>query len=160
MGGNAVLNDDVLVDSLVVDLIDDLRGELHPEFGVRPYALVVIRRVWDGDAVGEGSYHDVETEILPQPRIWNFGSLEQEPGGTNERGEVKITEVSLTYTESELVGEGLGDNEEWLFRIDEAHGQGSRSRLFKLNRPPFVDREKDMGWVLYLRHIDQAGCAP
>jgi len=159
MPGRADLDADVLVDSLVTDVIDGLREELHPQFGVRPYRLFVVRRTWDGEAVGDGGFIDRENEIRPQPRVQNLGHFDQHPGGTVERGEVKVTEVSLSYHYQELMGAGLGANEEILIRIDEAHGQGNPPRYFRHSRPPFVDRERDMGWVLYLRAVDNEGCA-
>lgn len=158
MPGSARLNPDVLVDGLVEDVIDGLRGELHPEFGVRPYRLFTVRRVWDGDEVGQGNHTDIESEILPQPRVRNLGADEQGASGISVRGEVKVTEVSLTYTHDELMGDSLGETEEWLFRLSEAHGQGNPDRYFVRSRPPFVDREQDMAWVLYLKHYDQPGC--
>lgn len=161
MAGHADLDPDVLVDSLVTDVIDGLRGDLHPQFGVRPYRVFAVRRSWTGGEIGVGAPLDRETELEPQPRVQNLGRYEQTPGGINESGEVKVTEVSLTYSFEELTGEGaqLSAGEEWLIRIDDGAGQGNPSRWFTHARPPFVDREKDMGWVLYLRTLDQPGCA-
>lgn len=158
MPGSAKLNDDVLVDGLVEDVIDGLRGDLHPEFGVRPYRVFTVRRVWHGDEIGQGRYTDVENEILPQPRVRNFGKDENNASGLSERGEVKINEVSLTYTHDELMGSQLEQSAEWLFKITEAHGQENPPRYFVRSRPPFVDREQDMAWTLYLKHYDQPGC--
>lgn len=163
MGGHADLDpENVLIDGLVADVIDGLRGDLHPQFGVRPYRVFTIRREWAGEAVGEGEvYQDRETELVPAPRVMNLGRYEQERGGINERGETVVKEVSLTYAFGELTGDGMGlaANEQWLIRIDDGAGQGNPSRYYTHNRPPFVDREEDMGWVLYLRAVDPPGCA-
>lgn len=160
MPGSADLNPDVLVDSLV-EMIDGLRDDLHPAFGVRPYRVFVVRRSYEGEAIGDGAYQDRETELRPQPRVLNLGHYDLAPGGLNERGETKVTEVSLSYAYAELTGEGmaLGPSEQWLIRIDEGNGQGNPPRYFTHGSPPYVDREKDMAWVLYLRPIDVPGCA-
>lgn len=162
MGGSAILDDDVLVDSLVVDVIDGLRADLHPQFGVRPYRVYTVKRAWQGEEIGDGAYSDVVTEIEPQPRVWQWDGYKfvLAVHGLDERGEVKITEVSLSYTHDELTGGTLAPNEQWLICIGEAHGQGQPSRYYTLSRPPFVDREKDMGWVLWMKDAAVPGCGP
>jgi len=154
MAGSAVLDPNVLVDSLVTDVIDGLREDLHPQFGVRAYRVFTILRTWSGRSVGEGTKVDTEVELRPQPLVhtWDGLKYDLEPCGLNLDGEVKLTEVSLTYTEAELDGGiTLGRNQQWLIRIDEGHGQETRSKFFLHTKPPFIDREKDMGWVLWLR---------
>lgn len=152
MAGSATLNPAVLIDDLV-SVVDELRGELHPEFGIRAYRTHVVRRTWSGASVGQGRYTEVVTELLPQPKVWTWDGIRWglEACGLNEMGEIKLTEVSLTYTEAELTGGELGANEQWLVRISEAHGQGSSTRNFVHIRPPFVDRERDIGYILWLK---------
>jgi hypothetical protein len=161
MGGSAVLNGDVLVDSLVAD-VDDLRDDLHRQFGVRPYRVFVVKRAYQGEMIGDGAFSDVAVEITPQPRVWQWDGYRWALAahGLDEKGEIKITEVSLTYTHDELTGGALAPNEQWLIRVGEAHGQGNPDRYFVLSRPPFVDREKDMGWVLYAKGAAVPGCGP
>lgn len=160
MGGSATLDPNVLVDSLVVDVIDGLRGELHPQFGVRPYRVYTVRRSWSGEMLGEGDAIDTVRELTPQPRVlvWDGFRWTASPIGTEEEGRVRVTEVSLSYRHDELVGDDLQPNEEWLIRISEAMGQGQPDRYFVHDGPPFPDREKDMGWVLRLRHQTTPGC--
>jgi hypothetical protein len=155
VGGSAILEDGTLVDDLV-PLIDDLRGELHQLFGVRAYRTHRVKRTWAGAFIGEGTFVDEVVEILPQPKVWTWDGLRWGMGaaGLNEMGEIQLTEVSLTYTEAELTGGTLPANVQWMFRISEAHGQGSSSRHFAHVRPPFVDREQDMGWILWLKFVD------
>lgn len=157
MAGRADLDPNILVDGLVPD-IDDLRDELHAEFGVRPFSVFVVRRIWQGDAIGDGAYDDRETELIPRPRVMNLPAYQLMPGGLSEQGEIKVTEVSLSYAYEELCGSDLAPNEQWLIRLDEANGQGQPSRYFTHAKPPFPDREKDMGWVLYLRAFNNPGC--
>lgn len=160
MGGSATLDPNVLVDSLVVDVIDGLRGDLHPQFGVRPYRVFTVRRTWTGQTPGEGEPIDTVVELTPQPRIesWDGYKWVASPIGIEEDGKVRATEVSLSYTYAELVGDGLAENEQWFIRLSEAYGQGQPDRFFALDGPPFPDREKAMGWILRLRHISTPGC--
>ncbi len=152
MPGSAPLDDDKLVDSLV-PVIDELRGELHPLFGVRAYRVFTVLQAWSGSVTGQGQLTEQVVEILPQPRvrIWDGLRYQLEPCGLDTDGEIVVTEVSLTYTFAELQGGDLPKNRRWRIRIADAHGQGNPERDFILSRPPYVDREKDIGWVLWLR---------
>lgn len=165
MGGSAVLDPNVLVDSLVADVIDGLRDELHPQFGVRPFRVYTVKRTWTGADVGLGTSSDVIVELRPQPAVnsgamlWGGGTrFVQTPGGMTERGDVVLTEVSLTYTYAELVGPTLAANQQWLYKLSEANGQGKPDRYYTVAKPPSVDREKDMGWIITLHHAAQPGC--
>lgn len=156
MGGTAVLDDDVLVDSLVTDVIDGLREDLHPQFGVRAYRAWAVLRTWTGRQVGEGTVRDVVAEIRPQPRVLVWDGLRYVLAvcGLSELGQIKLTEVSLTYTFAEIAGGNLTRSQQFFIALTEAYGQGQPARYYVHTQPPFVDREKDMGWVLWLRHSE------
>lgn len=154
--GEAVLDPDVLVDSLVPEVIDGLREDLHPQFGVRAYRVYRILRAWSGKTAGEGTRIDTAHELRPQPRVkmWDGLRFEQAVCGVRELGDVKLTEVSLTYTEAQITGQPLAANREILYAIGEAHGQATSLRTWAFSQPPFIDRERDMGWVLWLRRAE------
>jgi len=161
MPGSATLGTN-LVDSLVPDVIDELRGSLHPELGVRQFRVFVVTRTWSGEAIGEGTASDAELEIDPQPMVKPYVGvafsrtlmLGLEPCGLDESGSVELSEVSLTYTETELGGPPADPmRQELLYRIDDAHGQGVASRFFIPSAVPYPDREQDMGWRLLLRLV-------
>lgn len=156
--GSATLNDEVIVDSLVPDVIDGLREELHTQFGVRAYRLYRVIRTWSDELAGEGTFVDVGVELRPQPMVavWDGFRYVQAACGIEEMGEVKLTEVSLTYTHSDLTGRPLAANQEVFIALGEAHGQGQPTHLFTFARPPYVDRTKDLGWSIVLRRV-QAG---
>jgi hypothetical protein len=160
VSGSAVLDGNVLVDSLVTDVIDGLRAELAPQFGVRPFRVFTVRRVWSGSIVGEGTATDHETELLPQPVVSYRTRHEMTPGGIIEVGETVLTEISLSYTFAELTGGALAVYEQWLICTREAYGQGNPAQYYTVAAPPVPDREKDMGWRLALRHAAVAGCPP
>ena len=118
--------------------------------------MFTVRRTWSGSQVGQGTLTDVTTEILPQPRIleWSGLDIDLTKCGLDEIGPIKLTEWSLTYTHAEIVGPKLNKNEQWMIKITEAHGQLNPDRFFLHDRPPYVDRMKDMGWVCWLRSVD------
>jgi hypothetical protein len=155
--GDATLNPSVLVDSLIPDVIDGLREDLHPTFGVRAYRVYRVVRTWSGRNAGEGVSSDDAGELRPQPRVamWNGLKYVQAQCGIRELGDVMLTEVSLTYSEGQLTGQPLARNVEIFYAIGEANGQASALRLWMLTAPPFIDRERDMGWVLHLRRIPE-----
>lgn len=157
LAGAATLNMSVLVDSLVTDVIDGLREDLHPAFGVRAYRLYRVLRSWSGAEVGDGVHSDDASELRPQPLVsmWDGTKFVQALCGVRELGEVRCTEISLTYTEAQLTGQPLTKRQELFYGIGEAHGQGSNTRLFQLSGTPWIDRVKDMGWVMSLRRIPE-----
>lgn len=161
MGGSAILGSN-LVDSLIPDVVDGLREELHPDFGVRAFRVFTIRRTWSGLTIGEGSFTDTEVELRPQPLVIasddGITELRLEQCGLDEVGKITLKEVSLTYTEAELTGvfgnpmpAPLTDREQWLYKLSDAWGQGIESSYWVLNKRPFPDRVKDIGWVVSLR---------
>lgn len=150
---NSTLDPSVLVDSLVPDVIDGLRRELYPSFGVRPYRVWLVQRTWAMGVVGDvGGYTDTETEIGPRPRVqvWDGIGFKQDDCGLGETGSIRVTEVSLTYNLAELL-KPTEAGIEHLVKIAEGHGQGNAPMYFTHERRPFVDREQDMGWVMWLR---------
>jgi len=157
--GNAVLDPDVLVDSLVTDVIDSLRGELYPEFGVRAYTVFLVTRRWTGARVGEGKYTDTAIEMVTQPKVqvWDGFKYDLLACGLNSSGVIRLQEVSLSYTYADLIGDETKPNVQSMIRIDEAHGQGTPSSFWVHSQPPFIDREKTLGWVLWLKKFDSAG---
>lgn len=156
MAGSATLDPSKLVDSLV-PVADELRTELHDDFGVRSYKIFTVLRTWSGRSIGEGVKTDVETEILdpyPKVHIWDGLRYTLEPCGLDEIGQVKLSEWSLTYTEAEVIGPpSMTKAQEWLIRIDEGHGQESLPKYFTLQKPPFIDRIKTLGWIVWLRRV-------
>ncbi len=155
--GTATLDPGVLVDSLVADVIDGLRDELHPEFGVRAYRVYRVIRTWSGAEPGDGSFTDEAAELRPQPRVmfWDGFRFKESPSGVEDVGAVRLTEVSLSYAEADLTGQPLTAAQEIYIAIGDGNGQGSTLTLFAHSQPPYVDREKDLGWVVNLIRVKE-----
>lgn len=156
MAGSATLGSN-LVDSLL-GTVDDLRGSLNTDMGTRQWRIYVVRRVWSGPRVSEGTYTDTLTELTPQPLVSSDDRFRQSsPAGLEEDGAVTLSEVSLTYTEDELKPSPAA-NEEILYLLRDAHGQSIADRYFVLAEPPKPDRVNTIGWIMRLRQVNVDGC--
>ena len=154
MGGSATLGTN-LVDSLVPDVVDGLRNDLHPDFGVRQFRVYTVSRVWASGSAGDGGFVDTEAEITPQPLVVSPGvartaEFSLEPCGVDEAGLIVLREVSLTYTEAELSGGDLPAGTEWFIKLRDAHGQGIPETIWTVKKRPWADRIKDIGWMMEL----------
>jgi hypothetical protein len=157
MGGSAILGT-TLVDELVPDVIDGIRGDLHPELGVRQFRVYVVTRTYASGIIGEGTYTDVEIELDPQPLVLPYSDrlgagFKMEPCGIDTADWVKLKEISMTYTEAELGSYAVefpaGD--EIFIKITDAYGQGIPTTYWRHHVRPFNDRIKDMGWQCTLK---------
>lgn len=157
--GSAVLDPDVLLDSLVSDVIDELRADLYPTFGVRGYIASIVTRRWSGRVVGEGKFVDTVVEMVTRPlvEVWSGLTYELLACGLSSSGDIRLTEVSLTYTYAELVGDQAHANAQTMIMLSEGHGQGQPATYWVHSKPPYVDREKTLGWILWLKAFDTAG---
>lgn len=155
MAGSADLDTDILVDDLVAT-VDELRA-LPNELGIRQFRLYTVVRTWSGDEPGAGDFSEAETEIVPRPLVEAFRRTDRlEPCGLDEADVVKVSEVSLSYTEDEIAGAGLERNQQWLVRVKDGYGQGARTRDFVLEGSPWPDRLKTIGWTFNLRRASDA----
>lgn len=161
MPGSAVF-DTSLVDSIYTDVVDGVRGDLLPAMGIRPFKTFVVARTWSGLTIGDGTFTDAETELNSGttgsgPRVVEWGgglTFKQNPCGLLEEGDIRIEEVSLGYTEAEVGYRSFADNEQVMIKLTDAHGQQTSVRYFTHKAPPFPDREKGMGWVLWLTRVN------
>lgn len=150
--------DSSLVDKLL-STVDALRSSLLPKFGVRQYRVKIVRRTWSGAEIGDGSFVDVEIVMDPPPKVdvgpppgWKF---DLRPQGREEDGMIKLSEISLSqYAEDDLTGGTLGSTVQFFWLLKDAHGQGVHSRAYVPAAPPTADREKTLGWVVYLRRAE------
>jgi len=166
MPGSAILDPDILLDDLV-ELVDELREDLHSDFGVRAFEVYTVTEVWESGRIGEGASVITETELTPQPKVKPYApaglNSELTACGLDEAGFVDLEQISITYTEEELTGHPVVDGvsqdipsgTKFWYRIREAHGQLQSYRDFKLSGPPFPDRIKTIGWKARLIKIEE-----
>lgn len=155
MPGSAEMGD-TLLDELV-ECLDECRGEIHEELGDYQYRVFTVLRTWSGVSRGDGDFSEVETEIEPRPRVESFTRRDKlEPSGLDEADVVRVRMISLTYTEAELAGDDLAENQQWVIRLKDAYGQKIRERNFILEGSPWADRLKDLGWSMTLLRAPDA----
>lgn len=151
--------DNSLVDDLL-PVVDDLRGDLFPAFGVAQYEVRLVRRKWDGEERGDGNFQDTEVVMAPIPLVevpsppgWRY---DLRPQGREEESLIKVTAISLAnYQEDDLTGgPNLPVDVQFFWLLKDAHGQGVRSRAYVPAAPPSADRLKTIGWVVYLRRAE------
>ena len=89
---------------------DNIR-QVATRLGARPYRCFLVWSTWDGGVRGEGN--EIETarvEILPTPVVTSMDSIALNPQniGLVQVGDVKVTEVSVAFTEDTLLGRTNG----------------------------------------------------
>jgi hypothetical protein len=140
-------------------VVDDIRQIARdPAIGLVPYTVHAVRLRWTGGQVGRGEAETVlDLPLLPTPMVNGLGDTARElkEGGSIERGDIRVTEVSPRYTEDELISYfGQTDDEEGFLevRIDERDGDTKRRR-YVISRPP--ERRADLlDWKLVCRRQD------
>lgn len=154
--GTSVLGTN-LVDDLV-PMIDELRGDLYADMGVRQYRIYQVRRIWSGGAVGVGACRVAYVrELVPSPLLELDDSHSLTEGGLQATGTATLSEVSLAYTQDQLLGEPLSYGEEFHYLAVDAHGQGLSRRVFIPQDHPVPHRADDTdaaGWRVKVRLVD------
>jgi hypothetical protein len=152
-----------LIDDLV-PVVDDLRSSLSADMGTRQYEVHLIRRTWssNGGRRGPPGTCVVTSDVtLSPPPLVEFLSAdrlrwEMSPGGREQTGECRLTEVSLSYTEADLSGGVIGAAEDFYYELRDALGQSVVLRRYVPSAPPTTDRDKTIGWVVTLRKAEIA----
>lgn len=143
-----------LVDEIAV-IADELRDDLHTEFGVRQWDCYLAKAVWSGGVVGSGAKSiNYVKKLVPSPRVKLTDRHDLTEGGLQETGTATLREVSLTYSQADLLGEPMAAGEEFFYVLVDALGQGLVRRTFIPQDHPFPDRENNIGWEVRIRRVD------
>lgn len=99
-----------LGETLAFQLVDtaDVVRDLYTTFGLRPYAVNLVRTRWAGGRRGLGAEEIVTSiPILPTPLVSDLTALTEinTPIGLDETGEILLQEVSGRFTEDQLRGQ-------------------------------------------------------
>jgi hypothetical protein len=155
MPGSASLDPNVLVDSLLTT-VDSVR-DLYRTLGATQWRVFTVRRVWSGTHRGEGTSVDTAVELLPTPLVTDMRGRALDPAGMHEDGQVMLKELSLTYTEAQLLGGTVAANEEWFYKLVENRGQHIVTRFYNVGKaPPQPDRMQTIGWIITLNRAEGA----
>lgn len=156
--GFTVLDSCSIGDTLIAQLtpiVDPLR-DLFTQFGARPYTVTMIKTRWTGATRGEGTEEVIcEERLLPTPLISDLTALRQEllSIGSEEVGEIDISEISPRYTEDQLLGQEpdgtpRAANEDFYYEVEflRSDGPGPRRRFLPNSSPNYMPT--DFQWVI------------
>lgn len=107
----------------LIEVADDIR-QLYTHFGLRPYRVFMVWVGWTADVNGDGKIWADElqledglegvgravllrqVELLPTPLVQGMSGVagNLEPVGVTEQGQVTVSQISMSYTEDQLVG--------------------------------------------------------
>lgn len=142
-----------LIDRLI-SKVDNIRQKVNVEkVGVRRFQLYRVVRTWSGGEVGDGTATIAATEITPAPAITLGKSRDSLSGrGRVERGSMVASQVSLSYSESDLYP-ALTAGQELYYRLVEMNAeQGASTSYWTLESAPEADRCEtpggDLQWTI------------
>jgi hypothetical protein len=150
-----------------VRVADNLR-QLNTQFGARPYRTFLVWTKWSGGARGQGDEQVLlELELLPTPKVMSMDGVAFSifHAGTLPVGSVKLTEVSMAYTNDQLTGHlvpGLGHVDQipspydFFYEVrEDGRGDNPPQRLkFRLLNFPTMDAE-NVQWTLMLERVSE-----
>lgn len=125
--------------------IDDILS-LRDSLGVALMPVYHVVRSWSGGRVGKGDAYEVETQILPSPKIVSMSNdYRIKEGGAVQIDDIQIRGVSkVKYPAKADIDCSLSDNEEGVERFYALDGE-----LYKV---VYVE-EKHLTWNLHLRKL-------
>ena len=136
--------------TLIQDLlqtVDDARG-IATDLGARLYRVFSRIRTWTGITVGVGTFTDVDTELLPRPRVRaQMPNADFEPlvqaysnAGLHWEGTLKLDRISA-QTPLSLLNPNLAENQRQYFIVLGADGGevigGLTGAMFIADGAPF-----------------------
>lgn len=146
----------------VVDCVRDL----YTQLGARAYQVSLVWTRWTGRERGVGNEYVVEVfPLLPTPLISDLMgvALELKPIGSNEQGDLTVTELSPRYDEDLLLGRAgpvpkgraiPGDvSFFWEVYLPDRRGHGVRRRFTPSSAPS--KRPLGFEWEIKLRQQEE-----
>jgi hypothetical protein len=133
----------------LVPTVDRVR-DLATKFGIRPYEIHVVRTRWSGGQRGSGQEVVVQdVALLPTPKISDLTGLNLriESIGSIEAGSLRVSRISMTFTEDQLSGRDAdgnppGDDEQVYYEVYLPGGDGTlangKRRRFALASAPWL----------------------
>lgn len=136
--------------------VDHLR-DIYTCLGARMYVVVLVKTRWSGGRRGVGQEQVISEEpILPTPLVLDEGALRKTQFGVGsvEQGSIKVTEISMRYTEDQLCGRGLNGeptpkDEQFYWEVRDS-APGADVRRYTVDVVPVLD-PLNFGWSIGLR---------
>lgn len=95
-----------LLGGCLLDAVDAAR-DIATMLGARPYEVALVHTAWSGGFRGDGVEAVVSREVLvPTPLVTDHNGLTNtlQPNGFDELGMLRVSEISLAYSEDCLQG--------------------------------------------------------
>ena len=104
----------------------DVIRDIYTKIGARTYATKMVKTRWSEGVRGDGVEEVIEEKvILPTPKITSLVNLDAlvTGVGVNEMGGVKLSQISMCFTEDELAGRqsdgsALPTDQNFFYEID------------------------------------------
>lgn len=143
-----------VLDNCLLDIADCIRGCVNETFGTREYRVYSVVRTYTMDRQ-DGYYSDNILELLPAPKVefLSPNGFEMIGTGKTTKGSIKITELSLLYSEDQILPQNLDNNQKHFIKLVDRHGENARERYFHISNVPVMDRHKTIGWIFYATEI-------
>ena len=132
------------------------KADVFDGLGTRAFTVQTVLRSWTGSMPGDGDYSDVLTTIsghsesAPIVHELKLDTDDVLPAGTIHEGPVLLSDVPLTYTRDQLEGGAIEPNQQFFYRLTDAHGHGQPDRILRPSRPPEIEFAKVVGWMVWL----------
>jgi hypothetical protein len=145
--------------TLIQDLlqtVDDARG-IATDLGVRLYRVFMRVRTWSGTTQGEGTFTDVDTELLPRPRLRaQLPSGEIMPidqvytsAGMHFEGTLDVDKISA-LTPLAVLSPNLTESQRQYVVLQGADGGEVEPLLYVVDGAPI---RRTLGWVMRLKKV-------
>lgn len=143
----------------IIPCLDEIRQNAADATGMRRYRVFLRTETWTGGEKGSGNRVVSEVEIRPRPRVV-FPPVQKsfyiEAGGRDETAEVLLDQISLTYAEETLLPTGLSANQDFMYRLTDAHATASlNDRYYVPFGTPRPDYLKTLSWQVFLKQRSQ-----
>ncbi len=141
----------------ILPAIDAARNQLTT-IGLRLYRIFVRTRTWSGGGLGQGTFTDVDVELLPRPRVMaqmtdgEFSPLGQvrSQAGDHFEGHLRVDRISATILLATLAP-SVSANQKVYYVVQGIDGGEIVGGLYVLAGAPF---RKTTQWILFLEKVE------
>lgn len=141
--------------------VADKIRDLSSVFGLRPYIVRLVRTRWTGEVRGDGVEEVIwSKDFVPTPKLDNnLGSIDMQLQniGLDEQGSLRVSQISTSYTEQELLGKTADNqsiplNETFFWEIEFMRRDGTQpiKRRFYPDTLPTLD-PGNCQWVINIK---------
>jgi hypothetical protein len=100
--------------------IDQVLGA-RDSIGAYVHTVCLVKRMWDGETIGDGKATDIKTPVRPTPGIREFAhNIMVQEGGAIQQGDILLTSISKNrFSRDDLSVQDDNPTHEKFFLIDD-----------------------------------------